>query len=174
MVGTRKGGPAVQGDVSGLQLPFVVKHHGVDPSYGVMLDQTIHYQSNNMGPFRKFLPKPQQVRLTYHLPRLTDGRVFVCVSVFGGLLLLDLIHDGVDGEAEAGHAWQIANRDVKLQCAVLPGVLRAPVALTAHRRLTEQLGAMEEPRPHLDLWARTSLLISYWTLLLYIVSEFIV
>lgn len=37
---TRKGGPAVQDDVSGLQLAFVVKHHGVDPRYGVVLDHT--------------------------------------------------------------------------------------------------------------------------------------
>lgn len=37
---TRKGRPAVQDDVSSLQLAFVVKHHGVDPSYGVVLDHT--------------------------------------------------------------------------------------------------------------------------------------
>lgn len=37
---TRKGRPAVQDDVSGLQLAFVVKHHGVDPSYRVVLDHT--------------------------------------------------------------------------------------------------------------------------------------
>lgn len=30
----------MQDDVSGLQLAFVVKHHGVDPRYGVVLDQT--------------------------------------------------------------------------------------------------------------------------------------
>lgn len=35
---TRKGRPAVQDDVSGLQLALIVKHHGVDPSYGVVLD----------------------------------------------------------------------------------------------------------------------------------------
>ena len=34
----------MQDDVSGLQLAFVVKHHGVDPSYGVVLE---HTEKNN-------------------------------------------------------------------------------------------------------------------------------
>lgn len=36
---TRKGRPAVQDDISSLQLAFVVKHHGVDPGYRVVLAQ---------------------------------------------------------------------------------------------------------------------------------------
>lgn len=85
----------MQDDVSGLQLPFVVKHHGVDPSYGIMLVQTIHYQS--VQQYKLCLEA--FIWLTYHLPRLADSWVFVYVSIFGGLLLLDLIHDGIDGEA---------------------------------------------------------------------------
>lgn len=61
--------------------------------------------------------------VTYHFPCLADGLVLVYVSVFGGFLLLDFIHDSVDSEAEAGHAWQITDRDVKLQCAVFPRVI---------------------------------------------------
>lgn len=37
---TRKGGPAVKDNVPGLQLAFVVKHHGVDPGYRVVLGHT--------------------------------------------------------------------------------------------------------------------------------------
>lgn len=35
----------MQGDVSGLQLAFVVKHHGVDPRDGVVLH---HTEENNI------------------------------------------------------------------------------------------------------------------------------
>ena len=73
------------------------------------------------------------------------------MSVFGGLLLLDLVHDGVDGEAEAGHARQVTDGEVELQRAVFPRVVGAPAALAAHCRLAQQLRAVEEPRPHLDL-----------------------
>lgn len=73
------------------------------------------------------------------------------MSIFGGLLLLDLIHDGIDGKAEAGHARQVTDGEVKLQRAVFPRVVRAPAALAAHCWLTQQLRAVEEPRPHLDL-----------------------
>lgn len=60
---------------------------------------------------------------SYHFPCFADGLVFVDVSIFGGLLLLDLIHDGIDSKAEAGHARQVTDGDVKLQCAVLPRVV---------------------------------------------------
>lgn len=89
--------------------------------------------------------------VSYHFPCFADGLVLVCVEVFGGLLLLHLVHDGVDGEAEAGHARQVAHREVELQRAIIPRVVRAAAALAAHRRLAEQLRAVEEPRPHLDL-----------------------
>lgn len=87
----------------------------------------------------------------YHFPCFADGLVLVYVSVFGGLLLLDFIHDGINGNAEASHAWQVADGYVELQSVVPPRVFRATAALAAHRRLAEQLCAVEEPRPHLDL-----------------------
>lgn len=73
------------------------------------------------------------------------------MSIFGGLLLLHLIHDGVDGKAEAGHARQITDGDVELQRAVLPRVIRASAALAAHRGFTQQLCTVEEACSHLDL-----------------------
>lgn len=91
------------------------------------------------------------VPVSYHFPCFADGLVLVYVSVFGGLLLLDFIHDGVDGKAEAGHARQVADGEVKLQRAVFPCVVRASAALAAYRRLAQQLCAVEETRPHLDL-----------------------
>lgn len=45
------------------------------------------------------------------------------MSIFGGLLLLDLIHDGIDGKAEAGHARQVTDGEVKLQRVVFPRVV---------------------------------------------------
>lgn len=80
------------------------------------------------------------------------------MSVSGGLLLLDLIHDGVDGKAKAGHARQVTDRDVKLQGAFFPRVVRTAAALAAHCRFAQQLSAMEEPRPHLDLGGQQGLL----------------
>lgn len=73
------------------------------------------------------------------------------MSVFGGLLLLHLIHDSVDGEAEAGHAWQVTDGDVELQCAVFPRVIRASAALAAHCGFAQQLCTVEEACSHLDL-----------------------
>lgn len=147
----------MQGDVSGLQLAFVVKHHGVDPRDGVVLD---HTEENNivLGGCMEaivcfFCLKEKRPAASHHFPRFADGLVLVDVGVFGGLLLLDLIHDGVNGKAEAGHARQVADRYVELQRGVPPGVFGAAAALAAHRRLAEQLGAVEEPRPHLDLEA---------------------
>lgn len=99
---------------------------------------------------RKLLTVPT---LPYHFPCFADGLVLVYVSVFGGLLLLDFIHDGINGNAEASHARQVADGYVELQSVVPPRVFRAAAALAAHRRLTEKLCAVEEPRPHLDLEA---------------------
>lgn len=73
------------------------------------------------------------------------------MSVFGGLLLLHLIHDGIDGKAEAGHARQVADRKLKLQRAMFPPVVRAPAALAAHCCLAQELCAMEQASPHLHL-----------------------
>ena len=67
----------------------------------------------------KFKYKP----VSYHFPCFADGLVLVYVSIFGGLLLFDFIHHSVDGKAEAGHARQVADGDVKLQRAVLPRVV---------------------------------------------------
>lgn len=91
--------------------------------------------------------------VSHHFSRFADGLVLVD-WVFGGLLLFDLIHDGVNGKAEAGHARQVADRDVELQRGVTPGVFGAAAALTAHCGLAQQLSAMEEPRSHLDLGAQ--------------------
>lgn len=95
----------------------------------------------------RFIYKP----LSYHFPCFADGLVLVYVSIFGRLLLFDFVHDGIDGKAEAGHARQVTDGEVKLQRAVFPRVVRASAALTAHRRLAQQLRAVEEPRPNLDL-----------------------
>lgn len=89
--------------------------------------------------------------VSYHFPCFADGLVLVYVGIFGGLLLLDLIHDGIDSKAEAGHAWQVTDGEVKLQRAVFPCVVWASAALAAHRRFAQQLCAVEEPRSHLDL-----------------------
>lgn len=47
--------------------------------------------------------------VSYHFPCFADGLVLVYVRIFGGLLLLDLIHDRIDGKAEAGHARQVTD-----------------------------------------------------------------
>lgn len=73
------------------------------------------------------------------------------MRVSSGLLLLDLIHNSIYGEAEAGHAWQVTDRNVKFQCAFFPSVVRTSTALAAHCWLAQQLSAVEEPGPHLDL-----------------------
>lgn len=88
---------------------------------------------------------------SYHFACFADSLVLVYVSVFGGFLLLDFVHDSVDGEAEASHTWQIADGQLKLQRGVFPRVVRAPAALAAHGGLTQKLCPMEEPSPHLDL-----------------------
>lgn len=96
----------MQDDVSGLQLAFVVKHHGVDPSYGVVLDHS-EKNSDVSYQYKDGLCGEEERQLkhaSYHFSCFADGLVLVNVSVFGGLLLLDLIHDGIDGKAEAGHA----------------------------------------------------------------------
>lgn len=62
-------------------------------------------------------------RASHHFACFADGLVLVYVSVFGGFLLLDLIHDGVDGEAEARHARQVADGELKLQRGVFPRVV---------------------------------------------------
>ncbi len=89
--------------------------------------------------------------VSYHFPCFADGLVLVYVGIFGGFLLLDLIHDSIDSKAEAGHAWQVTDGEVKLQRAVFPRVVWASAALAAHRWLAQQLCAVEEPCPHLDL-----------------------
>lgn len=61
--------------------------------------------------------------VSYHFPCLADGLVLVLMSILGGLLLLDLIHDSIDGKAEAGHARQVTDGYVKLQFAVSPCVI---------------------------------------------------
>lgn len=88
---------------------------------------------------------------SYHFACFADSLVLVYVSVFGGFLLLDFVHDSVDGEAEASHTWQIADGQLELQRGVFPRVVRAPAALAAHGGLTQKLCPMEEPSPHLDL-----------------------
>lgn len=79
------------------------------------------------------------------------------MSISSGLLLLDLIHNGIDGDAEAGHARQVIDKDVKLQCVFFPGVIRSSAALAAHCRLAQQLSAVEEPCPHLHLGGQQGL-----------------
>lgn len=64
-------------------------------------------------------PRP----VSHHFSCFPDGLVLIAMSVSGGLLLLNLIHDGVDGEAEARHAWQVTDGDVKLQRVLLPRVV---------------------------------------------------
>lgn len=96
----------MQDDVSGLQLAFVVKHHGVDPSYGVVLDHS--ERNSDISDQYKDAICGEEERLlkhvSYHFSCFADGLVLVNMSIFGGLLLLDLIHDSIDGKAEAGHA----------------------------------------------------------------------
>lgn len=92
--------------------------------------------------------------VSHHFSRFADGLVLVYVGIFSGLLFLDLIHDGINGKAEAGHAWQVADWYVELQRSIPPGVFGAAAALAAHRRLAQQLGAVEESCPHLDLEAQ--------------------
>lgn len=70
-----------------------------------------------------FRPSTNNVGPTHHFPCFADSLIFVYVSVFGGLLLLDLIHDSIDGKAETGHAWQIRDKDIKLQSVVFPQVV---------------------------------------------------
>lgn len=89
--------------------------------------------------------------VSYHFSCFADGLVLIYMSISSGLLLLDLIHNGVDGEAKAGHAWQVTDRDVKFQCAFFPSVVRTSAALAAHCWLAQQLSAVEEPCPDLDL-----------------------
>lgn len=87
---------------------------------------------------------------THHFPCLADGLVFVDVRVFVGFLF-DLLHDGINSKAEASHAGEVTDRDLKLQRVVLQRVIGASAALVAHRRLTEQFCSMKETCPHLHL-----------------------
>lgn len=149
---TGKWRPAVQDDISSLQLAFVVKHHGVDPSYRVVLQHNITFNTvkNNWSTV-SCDAQTYSRHVSYHFACFADSLVLVYVSVFGGFLLLYFIHDSVDGEAEASHTWQIADGELKLQCGVFPRVVWAPAALAAHCGLTQKLCPMEEPSPHLDL-----------------------
>lgn len=63
------------------------------------------------------------MRPTHHFPRLADGLILVDVWIFGGLLLLNLVHHGIDSKTKAGHAGQVTNGDFKLHCVVFPRVL---------------------------------------------------
>lgn len=114
---TRKGRPAVKDDISSLQLSFIVKHHGVHPGYRVVLQREEREKEGteiNICMCARAHACVLCVCLSYHFARLADGLVLVDVGVLGGLLLLDLVHDGVDGKAEAGHARQVAHGNVEL------------------------------------------------------------
>lgn len=141
----------MQDDVSGLQLAFVVKHHGIDPSYGVVLHHNPTINIVNIIHLKSYNTQIYNRHVSYHFACLADRLVLVYVSVFGGFLLLYFIHDSIDGEAEASHTWQVTDGEFKLQRGVFPRVVRAHGALAAHRRLTQKLCSMEEPSPHLDL-----------------------
>lgn len=98
--------------------------------------------------------------VSYHFACFADSLVLVYVSVFCGFLLLYFIHDGINGEAEASHTWQVTDGQFKLQCGVFPCVVRASAALTAHCGFTQKLCSVEEASPHLDLRQWIKLLCS--------------
>lgn len=72
--------------------------------------------------------------------------------LLGGTSLLGLLDDGVEGEAEPGHAGQVTDVDVEVQ-PLLPHRLRAHVHLRARHCLAQHLIAVEQTCLHHQLRA---------------------